>query len=119
MDTAEDLKQDLLRRWRAQFDRIAFLAEAAERGVRTVYATGPLFDLEKYSPRKFPAGGRTSKEPIQGCDNWVYRLDNQGRPVHMAVRHDFSKTERQGIYSYASEEAVYTEFFMQGHVPST
>jgi hypothetical protein len=60
MDITEDLRQDLLARWKALFDRMSLLAEAAGRGLRTLYATGDRFGLKAYTPGKFPAGGRTS-----------------------------------------------------------
>lgn len=120
MDLIDDLKQDLLTRWKAQFDRMSLLAEAAGRGVRTVYATRSLFDLEGYSPSKFPPGGRTSKEPIPGDDNWVYRLDAGGLPVHMTTRL-VSEGEPgwQGMYSYSPEGVEYTEFYISARIPST
>lgn len=118
MDIIEDLKQDLLTRWKAQFDRMPLLAEAAGRGVRTVYATGSRFDVERYRPKKFPAGGRTSKEPVPGRDNCVYLLDAEGRPVHMTERHAHH-AGWQGMYSYSAEAAEFTEFHISNRLPST
>jgi hypothetical protein len=86
--------------------------------VRTVYATDSRFELKHYTPSKFPAGGRTSKEPIPGHDNWVYLLDAQGRPVHLATRDQFNQSW-QGMYSYSAEEVEYTEFYMPSRLPWT
>jgi hypothetical protein len=125
MDIIEDLKHDLLTRWKAQFDRMPLLAEAAGRGVRTVYATGSRFDVERYRPKKFPAGGRTSKEPIAakdlfpGCETWAYLLDAEGRPVHGTRRIAASDDPGwEGMYSYSAEEAEYTEFYIPSRLPS-
>ncbi|MGA2137073.1 MAG: hypothetical protein ABSH50_32680 [Bryobacteraceae bacterium] len=118
MDIAEDLRQDLLARWKALFDRVSLLAEAAGRGLRTLYATGDRFGLKAYTPGKFPAGGRTSKNPIPGCDNWVYLLNAAGRPVHVAMRHSFNQIDWQGMYAYGTAEAEYTEFCITTQIPS-
>lgn len=62
MDSLDELRDDLWNRWQDAFDRFAELEAASQSGERVIYANGDLFHLEKYTPRKFPAGGRVFLE---------------------------------------------------------
>jgi hypothetical protein len=119
MDRLELLREDLWARWREAFDRLTDLAHASQSGERVVYANVSLFDLKKYSPHKFLAGGRVLPKLPEGASSyWVYRLDKEGRPVHMACRHVFNKIDWQGLYLYAGNEVEYVEFCLQTEVVS-
>jgi hypothetical protein len=119
MDRLELLREELWTRWREAFDKLPDLSHASRSGERVVYANVRLFDLKEYSPHKFPAGGRVlSKLPEGGSSYWVYRLDTEGRPVHMTCRHVFNKIDWQGMYRYADNEVEYVEFCLQTEVVS-
>src|ERR1044071_6504290 len=99
MDSLDKLKEDAWAFWRTQLDGLPAVNQAAGAGQRTIYANVALFDLKNYTPNKFPAGGRFTSEPTpgSGSSKWMYRLDAQGRPLHMSGRHEHNKYEWQGI----------------------
>jgi hypothetical protein len=73
MDITEDLRQDLLARWKALFDRMSLLAEAAGRGLRTLYATGDRFGLKAYTPGKWPCAIPSIKSTGKECARTALR----------------------------------------------
>ena len=70
MDSLDELREDLWNRWRDAFDRFADLDRASQSGERIVYANGELFDLKKYTPQKFPAGGRVFLEQPESINSY-------------------------------------------------
>lgn len=85
---------------------------------RVLYGSGPLFDLKNYSPQAYKPGGRNSSKPFSGLDNWVYRLDSEGRPIRMDTRHSHNQIDWRGIYQYSPGEAEYAEWCLQTGVCS-
>jgi hypothetical protein len=122
LDSIEQSRDGLWARWQKAFDRLSEVTEAAKLGQRVVYARVPLFDLDRYRPPKFPAGGRILKELPPASEMagtyYVYRLDHQDRPVHMAARHTYNKVDWQGMYRYSAEEVEYVEFCLQTEIVS-
>jgi len=118
MQSLDALRADHWDRWAQQFDRLPELDEAMERGVRTVYGRGHLFDLRTYKPGKFLPGRRHSPEPFPIQDNFVYQLDEMGRPVHMSMRHSVNGIDWRGMYRYADDEVEYVEFCLESGIPS-
>lgn len=119
MDSLDELHDDLWNLWQGAFDRFGELEQASQSGERVVYANGELFDLKKYTPRKFPAGGRVFLEQPQSINSYHrYRLDAKGRPVHMASGHTVNHFDWEGLYRYTTEEVEYLEFCLQTRVVS-
>jgi hypothetical protein len=119
VETLNELHADLWNRWQQAFDRFAELEGASLSGVRVVYANRDLFDLEEYTPRKFPAGGRMFREQPESINSYHrYRLDAKGRPSHMAAGHTVNHFDWEGFYRYSMEEAEYLEFCLQTRVVS-
>jgi hypothetical protein len=88
VNTLEELRDDLWNRWEQAFDRFSDLELASQAGERVIFANGDLFDLEKYTPRKFPAGRRVFSDQRESINSYHrYRLDAEGRPVHTASDH--------------------------------
>ena len=120
MDPLEELRDDLWDRWQQAFDRFSELDLASQSGERVIYANGDLFDLEKYTPRKFPAGGRVFPEQPESLNSYHrYRLDAKGRPVHLASGHTVNHFDWEGAYRYTTDEVEYLEFCLQTRVVST
>ena len=108
MDGLDELHEDLWKRWQQAFDRFAELESASQAGERVIYSNGDLFDLEKYTPRKFPAGRRVFLEQPESINSYHrYRLDGKGRPVHMASGHTVNHCDWEGLYRYTAEEVEY------------
>ena len=119
VDSVDELLEDLWDRWRDAFDRFADLDGASQSGERVVYANGELFDVKKYAPRKFPAGGRMFPEQPESTNSYHrYWLDSKGRPVHMASGHIVNNIAWEGFYRYATEEVEYVEFCLRTRVVS-
>lgn len=119
MDSLNELRDDLWNRWQDAFDRFAELEAASQSGERIIYANGDLFDLEKYTPQKFPAGGRVFLEQPKSVNSYHrYRLDAKRRPVHMASGHTVNHFDWEGLYRYTTEEVEYLEFCLQTRVVS-
>jgi hypothetical protein len=117
VDSLDELREDLWSRWRSTFDRFADLEGASPSGERRVYAKGELFDLKKYTPQEFPAGGRLLlKEPESAHSCRRYWLDAKGRPVHFSFRVNYFAWE--GFYHYTAEEVEFVEFCLQTNVVS-
>jgi len=119
VDSLEELRDDLWNRWQRAFDRFPELESAFQSGERVIYANGNLFDLEKYTSRKFPAGGRVFSEPPESINSYHrYRLDSKGRPVHMASGHTVNHFDWEGLYRYTTDEVECLEFCLQTRVVS-
>jgi hypothetical protein len=117
MDSIDSLKDDLWRRWRDRMERSA-VAEKPAGATRVVYGRSPLYDLKTYTPRQFEPGGRSSEQPFPRDDNWIYRLDDAGRPVEMETRHSFNRVDWHGTYEYTADAAEYVEWCVQTGVCS-
>lgn len=119
VEPIEQLTDDLWMRWRREMERptIDDVASRTASG-RVLYARQPLFDLKTYAPRRFKAGGRHAAVPFAGQDNWVYHLDEAGRPVRMETRQSFNGVDWLGTYRYAVDEAEYIEWCVQTGVCS-
>ena len=117
MESIDWLKDDLWRRWRDRMDGPA-AAETQVSNRRVVYGRGPLYDLKTYTPRRFEPGGRTSDQPFPRDDNWIYRLDDAGRPVQMDTRHSVNRIDWYGMYEYTADGAEYVEWCVQTGVCS-
>lgn len=117
MESIDWLKEDLWRRWRGRMERSA-VAETPAGAWRPVYGRGPLYDLKTYTPRRFEPGGRSSEQPFSRDDNWIYRLDDAGRPVQMDTRHSFNRIDWHGTYEYTADGAEYIEWCLQTGVCS-
>jgi len=114
VDFLEQLREDAWKRWQNCFDRLSELDEASRSGERVIYTNSPQFDLKQYTPRKFPAGGRTFKvQPMSVNFTCHYRIDGEGRPVYMASRHTVNRIDWQGFFRYTADEAEYVEFCVQ------
>lgn len=87
-------------------------------GATTVYARVPLFDLKKYTPAKFPPGGRVLSAPVAGIDNINYQLDERRRPITMSMRHSVNGVSWRGRYRYAGDEAEYVDFCVETAIPA-
>lgn len=119
VNTLEELRDDLWNRWEQAFDRFSDLELASQSGQRVIFANGDLFDLEKYTPRKFPAGGRVFSEQPESINSYHrYRLDGKGRPVHTASGHTVNHFDWEGLYRYTTDEVEYLEFCLQTGVVS-
>jgi hypothetical protein len=119
MDSLDELREDLWNRWREALDRFADLDGASQSGERIVYANGELFDLKKYTPQKFPAGGRSFPKQPESINSYHrYWLDAKGRPVHAAFGHTVNHCDWEGFYQYSTEEVEYVEFCLQTKVVS-
>ncbi len=117
MDNLEELREDLWSRWRNAFDRFADLDGASRSGERLVHAKGELFDLKKYTPQKFPAGGRAYPKQPEGVNSCRrYWLDAKGRPVYVAFR--LNHFDWEGFYRYTTGEVEFVEFCLQTQVVS-
>lgn len=118
MDRLEQLREDLLARWRGAFDRIERPRPLDQTHIgRRLYANNSRFDLRDYRPDDFPVGGRALKEPPKESSfYYTYLLDDRDRPVHMSARHTFNKIDWEGIYLYSDSEAEYIEFCLQTKV---
>jgi hypothetical protein len=117
MESIDWLKEDLWRRWRDRMERSA-MAETPANATRVVYGRGPLYDLKSYTPRRFEPGGRSSEQPFLRDDNWIYRLDDAGRPVQMNTRHSYNRVDWHGTYEYSADGAEYVEWCVQTGVCS-
>lgn len=118
MDSLERIRDDVWTRWRAQFARIERAADRPPQATTRVYSTGPIFELKNYTPRRFKPGGRHTAQPRPECDNDVYWLDGNGRPVYMERRHSFNGIDWRGQFQYAAGEAEYAEWCLQTGVCS-
>jgi hypothetical protein len=119
VNTLEELRDDLWNRWQQAFDRFPELESAFKSGEHVIYANRDLFDLEKYTPRKFPAGGRVFSEQPESINSYQrYRLDAKGRPVHMASGHTVNHFDWEGLYRYTADEVEYLEICLQTRVVS-
>jgi len=119
VDSLDELREDLWNRWRDAFDRFADLDRASQSGERIVYANGELFDLKKYTPQKFPAGGRVFLEQPESINSYQrYWLDAKELPVHVAFGHTVNHFDWEGFYRYTTEEVEYVEFCLQTRVVS-
>ncbi|MDE3201142.1 MAG: hypothetical protein KGN79_09485 [Acidobacteriota bacterium] len=119
MDSLDELRSDLWSRWQAAFERFPELESASHFGERVVYANGELFDLKNYTPQEFAAGRRVFQEQPESINSYHrYRLDANGRPVHMASGHTVNHFDWEGVYRYANEEVEYLEYCLQTKVVS-
>lgn len=116
--TFEELRADLLSRWKAAFARLAMVKAKVPGVVETVYTPYPAFALANYSPKKFKPGARLAKKPSRDGNDYAYQLDAQGRPLHMRTSHRFNRVDWQGVYRYGETEVEVVEFCMQTGTPS-
>lgn len=115
----EELREDLILRWKAAFDRAAEV-EAKPKGVlETVYTEYPAFELSAltYSPKAFKAGVRVAKKPSGEPGGWAFELDREGRP--QLVRHPKrGRAAWRGFFRYWETEVEAVEFCIRTGVPS-
>lgn len=116
--TLEALRADLIARWKAAFDRIAEVDAKPQGAVETVYTQVPAFALANYTPKKFKPGTRVSRTPSGDGDDYAFRLDAQGRPLHVKFAHRVNRVSWKGVYRYGPEEVEHIEFCMETRVPS-
>jgi hypothetical protein len=116
--TTDELRADLIARWKAAFDRIAEVDARPQGAVDTVYTQVPAFALAGYSAKKFKPGARLAREPSRDGDDYTFRLDARGRPLHVKFAHRVNRVSWKGVYHYRPDEIEYLEFCMQTKVPS-
>jgi hypothetical protein len=113
----DELRTDLVDRWKTAFDRIAEVKAPIPAGTETVYTQYPAFALENYSTKKFKAGARVSRAP-NGDRDYVFELDAQGRPLRVRYEHKINRTSWLGAYRYGPDEVELIEFCVQTTVPN-
>ncbi|HMR75231.1 MAG TPA: hypothetical protein PKD61_08965 [Polyangiaceae bacterium] len=116
--TLEELRSDLILRWKAAFDRIAEAKAEPRDAAETVYTQYPAYALSGYSTKKFKPGARVSRSPSADGDDYEFRLDAQGRPVHVRFSHRVNRVSWRGVYRYGEDEVEQIEFCMQTGTPS-
>jgi hypothetical protein len=114
----EELRDDLVERWKAAFDRLSEVEAELETAAETVYTQYPAFALRDYSPRKFKPGARVSRQPSPGGDGYAFDLDDKGRPTRVRFEHRVNRVSWRGVYHYRLDEVEHIEFCMQTRVPS-
>lgn len=115
--TLDELRADLVDRWKQAFDRIAEVTAPIAADTETVYTQYPAFALESYSAKKFKPGARVSRKPI-GDRDYVFQLDAQGRPLHVRYAHEINRHSWQGAYRYRPDEVELIELCMETAVPN-
>jgi len=116
--TLEELREDLVRRWKAAFDRRAEADAKAQGVVKAVFTRAPAFALSGYTTTKFKAGARVSKMPSADGDDYVFDLDSQGRPLRVRYAHKVNRVAWRGFYRYAPDEIENIEFCVETAVPN-
>jgi hypothetical protein len=139
IDTLKGLYDDLWKRWEQQFDNVGSVLENGGLGDRVVYSKLPGFWIKDYTLRRFPASVKICNGLIEGMQNYVYRLDSKGRPIHLSYLDDRPRFDqdpaylqllaenglaerhpedyRQGIYRYNGAEAKFAEFLLPPGIP--
>lgn len=113
------LRADLIARWEAAFDRLAELETAAAVEAETVvYTRHSAYSLDGYSPKRFKPGTRLSRLPISPGDDYVYRLDAEGRPIHVQHEHRFNRVRWEGFFTYRRDQVEYLSFCLETKVPN-
>src|SRR5688572_33070279 len=111
--TLEELRDDLVGRWKAAFERLAEADAKAQGVVQAVFTQVPAFALSGYTTTKFKAGARVSKRPSPDGNDYVFELDSQGRPLQVRYAHKVNRVAWQGFYRYAPDEVENIEFCVQ------
>jgi hypothetical protein len=116
----DELRDDLIERWKAAFDRLPEVETEVEgeRVTQIVYTQYPAFALSNYTPRKFKPGARVSRQPSPDGDDYVFDLDARARPLRVRFEHRINRVNWRGIYHYRADEVEHIEFCMQTGVPS-
>jgi hypothetical protein len=113
----DELRADLLDRWKNAFDRIAEVKAPIPAGTERVYTQYPAFALENYSTKKFKPGARVSRAP-SGDRDYVFELDGEGRPLRVRYEHEINRTSWLGAYRYGPDEVELIEVCTQTDVPN-
>lgn len=116
--TLEELRDDLIRRWKEAFDRRAEADAEAPGIAETVFTDLPAFALSGYTPSKFKPGARVRKTPSGDGEDYVFEVDSQGRPLRVRSAHKVNGVEWKGFYRYAPDEVENIEFCVQTAVPN-
>ena len=111
----EASRADLWKRWQSWIDRMRELQEQPIQGAQ-FYSEVPLFDLRRFSARRFRPGGRLHREPQE---KWRYRseywLDDSGRPLRMRAYDSTFRAE--GFYGYSPDRVEYVEYSIASRLP--
>jgi len=114
----EELRADLIERWRAAFGRIAEISAEVSPVAETVFSEYPAFELSKYTPQHFPAGAQLFRVAGPYGRGYVFDLDARGRPIRIGYSDDDGRVTWNGFYRYGPHEVEHIEFYLPMRVPS-
>jgi hypothetical protein len=112
----DELRADLVERWKRAFGRFDEATAKAEGAVETAYTEYPAFALEGYTPKKFKPGARLKKERIE--DGYAFELDAKKRPLRVRFAHRVNRVSWRGFFRYADDEVESVEYCVETRVPS-
>jgi hypothetical protein len=118
-DRLEALKLDLWNRWSKHVVEPTIPQMA--RGARTVHSQFSRFNLLNWGSPDVVAGGKVypaqnSIDPI--TVEYIYVLDEAGRPLTMALRDSEKRDISQGEFRYSTDEIEFVEFNLESKIPS-
>jgi hypothetical protein len=114
-DRLEALKLDLWNRWSKHVVEPTIPQMA--RGARTVRSRFSRFDLLNWSSPDVVAGGKVYPEQ-QDATDYIYILDEAGRPLTMALRNSEKRDIWRGEFRYSTDEIEFVEFNLESKIPS-
>lgn len=117
MSSFEDLRADLVSRWKAAWDRIGDIDAPLPPGVKTSYTESPAFDLHDYSTTSWKAGARLLASP-KSDRSYELVLDAKGRPLRVRHRHPVNGVSWVGVYRYAADEIEHIEWCVETGAPN-
>jgi hypothetical protein len=114
--TEGELRADLIERWKGAF---AWRREVdREPKGECVFTPYPAFLLKDYTVKKFKPGARLQRGKPPKVGVWVFRLDEEGRPVWSRYVHAHFRTETRGFYRYSAAEVEHVQFSCETNVPT-
>ncbi len=82
----DELRADLVTRWKAAFERRPAVKAGAPEAAQTVYTRYPAYALSGWSNGKLKPEARVSRTPGTDGRDFVFLLDAAGRPLHVGRR---------------------------------
>ncbi|MVT08941.1 hypothetical protein [Chitinophaga tropicalis] len=117
----ENLKLDLLNRWKRAFDELSLLENHKENIVSEKYIPGYGYSLEDYgTPYFLQQGDKIFPQATvrEIGDYHYYGFTTDGLPCYTSFRHTYNNINWAGYYDYSDSLVEYVEYCINTGIPS-